>query len=300
MSRLHITIATFAFMQLFSWSESINAVAQTTVNPESLTYGPPMPPEKITPTVGRICELIEINAEAKGIPKDFFARLIWKESRFDHRAVSPVGAQGIAQFMPYTAKERGLADPFDIEQAIPASAGFLSELKRAFGNWGLAAAAYNAGPTRVSNWMRSGGFLPLETEDYVLDLTGAPADNFASGSEITNKPLDAKLSFAEACQRLPIIRTATIPMSRIKPKPWGIQVAGNFRRSVAANQWSRLRKQFSSVLAGHNPVISRVRTPMARRGIYAVRIGADSRGEADNICTKLRAAGGACIVLRNR
>lgn len=300
MSRLHITIATFAFMQLFSWPESINAVAQTAANPESLTYGPPMPPEKIAPTVGRICQLIEINAEAQGIPKDFFARLIWKESRFDHRAVSPVGAQGIAQFMPYTAKERGLADPFDIEQAIPASAGFLSELKRAFGNWGLAAAAYNAGPTRVSNWMRSGGFLPLETEDYVLDLTGAPADNFASGNEIANKPLDAKLSFTEACERLPIVRTATIPMSRIKPKPWGIQVAGNFRRSVAVNQWSRLRKQFSSVLAGHDPVISRVRTPMARRGIYAVRIGANSRSEADNICSKLRAAGGACIVLRNR
>jgi soluble lytic murein transglycosylase-like protein len=174
MSRLHITIATFAFMQLFSWPESINAAAQTTVNPESLTYGPPMPPEKITPTVGRICELIEINAEAKGIPKDFFARLIWKESRFDHRAVSPVGAQGIAQFMPYTAKERGLADPFDIEQAIPASAGFLSELKRAFGNWGLAAAAYNAGPTRVSNWMRSGGFFHLRQKTTFLISQALP------------------------------------------------------------------------------------------------------------------------------
>jgi len=300
MSRLHLTIATFAFMQLFCWPDGIHAANQTATNSESLIYGPPMPSERASPTVGRICELIEINAEAKNIPKDFFARLIWKESRFDHRAVSPVGAQGIAQFMPYTAKERGLADPFDIEQAIPASAGFLSELKRAFGNWGLAAAAYNAGPGRVSNWMRSGGFLPLETEDYVLDLTGAPADNFASGNEISNTPLDAKLTFAEACQRLPIIRTATIPMSRIKPKPWGIQVAGNFRRSVAVNQWSQLRKQFSTVLAGHDPVISRVRTPIARRGIYAVRIGANSRSEADNICTKLRAAGGACIVLRNR
>jgi len=52
----------------------------------------------------------------------FFARLIWKESRFDIKAVSPAGAQGVAQFMPATAKRRGLADPFDPEQAIPASA----------------------------------------------------------------------------------------------------------------------------------------------------------------------------------
>ncbi|KAB2692065.1 transglycosylase SLT domain-containing protein [Brucella pseudogrignonensis] len=299
MKRSHLAIATVAVFQLLCWPEAINS-AFAENGSEAEIYGPPMPPKKAEPTVARICELIEASAENRGIPKDFFARLIWKESRFDHRAVSPVGAQGIAQFMPYTAKERGLADPFDIEQAIPASASFLSELKGAFGNWGLAAAAYNAGPTRVSNWMRSGGFLPLETEDYVLDLTGAPADNFASGNEITNRPLDAKLTFTEACKRLPIVRTATIPMSQIKPKPWGIQVAGNFRRSVAVNQWSRLRKQFSSVLAGHNPVISRVRTPMARRGIYAVRIGADSRSEADNICSKLRAVGGACIVLRNR
>jgi hypothetical protein len=202
--------------------------------------------------------------------------------------------------MPYTAKERGLADPFDIEQAIPASASFLFDLKQAFGNWGLAAAAYNAGAGRVSSWMRSGGFLPLETEDYVLDITGAPADDFASGKEVQTRPLDSGRSFAEACRRLPIIRSATIPMSRVKPKPWGIQVAGNFRRSAAVNQWSRLRKQFASVLSGHDPVISRIRTPMGRRGIYAVRIGANSRAEADGICSKLRAAGGACIVSRNR
>ncbi|NKC02528.1 lytic transglycosylase domain-containing protein [Ochrobactrum haematophilum] len=255
---------------------------------------------KKVPGVNRICQLIETSAIRHGIPKDFFARLIWKESRFDHQAVSPVGAQGIAQFMPYTAKERGLADPFDIEQAIPASASFLFDLKQAFGNWGLAAAAYNAGAGRVSSWMRSGGFLPLETEDYVLDITGAPADDFASGKEVQTRPLDSGRSFAEACRRLPIIRSATIPMSRVKPKPWGIQVAGNFRRSAAVNQWSRLRKQFASVLSGHDPVISRIRTPMGRRGIYAVRIGANSRAEADGICSKLRAAGGACIVSRNR
>ena len=95
--------------------------------------------------------------------------------------------------MPGTAKMRGLADPFDIEQAIPASATYLGELKRGFGNLGLAAAAYNAGETRVSRWLSSGGFLPLETEDYVLDIMGEPADNFAdAGHQGTVAPLDAK------------------------------------------------------------------------------------------------------------
>ena len=300
MNRYRHSIAVILVSQLFSLPYGIvSSHAASEPNPP-VHSPPPLPPEKDAPTVDRICQLIGANADTHGIPRDFFARLIWKESRFDHKAVSPVGAEGIAQFMPYTARERGLADPFDIEQAIPASASFLRDLKGAFGNWGLAAAAYNAGAGRVSSWMRSGGFLPLETENYVLDITGAPADDFAAGKEIMNRPLDPKLAFHDACKRLPIIRSATIPMSRVKPKPWGIQVAGNFRRSAAVNQWTRLRRQFSAVLSGHEPVVSRIRTPMGRRGIYAVRIGADSRGEADGICTKLRAAGGACIVLRNR
>src|SRR3954464_3814602 len=156
--------------------------------------------------IGHVCDLIETHAERNGLPKDYFARLIWKESRFDPNAQSPVGAEGIAQFMPGTAKMRGLADPFDIEQAIPASATYLGELKRGFGNLGLAAAAYNAGESRVSRWLSWGGFLPLETEDYVLDIMGEPADNFSdAGHQGQVAPLDRKLSFADACRALPVI-----------------------------------------------------------------------------------------------
>jgi Transglycosylase SLT domain/SPOR domain len=252
-------------------------------------------------TVDRICTLIAAEAKANSIPPEFFARLIWKESRFDHQAVSPAGAQGIAQFMPGTAKLRELQDPFNIDEAIPASATFLAELKRNMGNFGLAAAAYNAGEGRVSRWMSSGGFLPLETEEYVLDVTGEPADNFVSrGAEVTAKPLDAKLTFDEGCRKLPVIAFNTIAMSTIHVKPWGVQVAGNFRRSAAVNQYERVRRQFNSVLANHKPVVSRVRTPIGRRGIYAVRIGANSRAEADKICAALRSSGGACIVMKNR
>ncbi|PRD45406.1 lytic transglycosylase [Phyllobacterium phragmitis] len=277
--------------------EKVSAAGTTASPPET---SPAKPKEAPAPTVAQICSLIATNADGYGLPREFFARLIWKESRFDYRAVSPVGAQGIAQFMPYTAKERGLADPFDIKQAIPASASLLKDLRTAFGNWGLAAAAYNAGAGRVSSWLKSGGFLPLETEGYVLDITGQAADNFAAGAKLQSRPLDAKLSFDQACRRMRIIKTATIPMARIKPKPWGIQVAGNFRRSAAVRQWKRTRRQFPSILKGHPAVVSRIRSPIGRRGIYTVRIGADSRAEADRICSNLRSAGGACIVLKNR
>jgi hypothetical protein len=260
------------------------------------------PPGRTKPvTVARICHLIETNALRHGVPRDFFARLIWKESRFDADAVSPAGAQGIAQFMPGTASMRGLADSFDIEQAIAASAEYLAELKSGFGNLGLAAAAYNAGENRVSRWLSSGGFLPLETEDYVLDIMGEPADNFSDTAYAgTVHPLDKGKSFLQACRQLPVRRAATIAMASINIKPWGVQVAGNFRRSAAIGQWQRQKKRFPALLRDYEPVVSRVRSPIGRRGIYAVRIGVDARANADIICQQLRGAGGACIVVRNR
>ncbi|GAA4122456.1 hypothetical protein GGR00_003873 [Aminobacter aganoensis] len=251
--------------------------------------------------VARVCDLIDTHAKRHGLPSEFFARLIWKESRFDPNAVSPAGAEGIAQFMPGTARMRGLANPFDMDQAIPASARYLGELKSGFGNLGLAAAAYNAGENRVTRWLASGGFLPLETEDYVLDIMGEPADNFSDKTYAgTNRPLDSKMAFLVACRNLPVIMSATVAMANVHVKPWGIQVAGNFRRSAAIKQWQRLERRFPALLSSHDPVVSRVRTPIGRRGIYTVRIGADDRGEAAVICQKLRGAGGSCLVVRNR
>lgn len=251
--------------------------------------------------VGRVCDLLDLHALRNDLPREFLARLIWKESRFDPNAVSPVGAEGIAQFMPGTAKMRGLANSFDIEQAIPASARYLGELKAGFGNLGLAAAAYNAGESRVSRWLASGGFLPLETENYVLDVMGEPADNFTDRTYAgTIRPLDEKQTFSVACRSLRTIMSQTVAMASVHVKPWGVQVAGNFRRTAAVRQWQRVQGRFSALLAGYEPVVSRVRTPIGRRGIYAVRIGVDGRDEANAICQKLRGIGGSCIVRRNR
>jgi hypothetical protein len=260
------------------------------------------PPGKSLPaTIGRICNLIETHAGRNQLPADFLARLIWKESRFDPNAVSPAGAEGIAQFMPGTAVLRGLQNSFDIEQAISASASYLGELKGSYGNLGLAAAAYNAGETRVSRWLSSGGFLPLETESYVLDIMGEPADNFADAAHAgTIQPLDPKMKFGEACRKLPVLESAVIAMATVNLKPWGIQVAGNFRRTAAIRQWQRIKGHYGALLADYEPVVSRVRSPLGRRGIYAVRIGVDDRANANIICQQLRGAGGACIVVRNR
>jgi len=78
------------------------------------------------------------------------AAQIMAESNFNPNAVSPAGAQGIAQFMPGTAASYGLDDPFDPEQAIDAQAHLMSDLLHQFDSIPLALAAYNAGPGGVA------------------------------------------------------------------------------------------------------------------------------------------------------
>jgi soluble lytic murein transglycosylase-like protein len=103
-----------------------------------------------------------------GLPPILLAALLRSESGFDPRAVSPAGAQGIAQFMPATARGMGLGDPFDPAEAIPAAARLLAGHLRAFGSAPLALAAYNAGPGAVR---RYGGVPPFrETQAYVARI----------------------------------------------------------------------------------------------------------------------------------
>ena len=79
-----------------------------------------------------ICSALAAAAAQNDLPTDFFARLIWQESRFNPAAVSRAGAQGVAQFMPATANWRGLSNPFDPLEAIVHSAKLLRDLRREF------------------------------------------------------------------------------------------------------------------------------------------------------------------------
>jgi Transglycosylase SLT domain/D-alanyl-D-alanine carboxypeptidase len=120
--------------------------------------------------------VIATAALRNGLQPVLLAALLRSESGFDPRAVSRAGAQGIAQFMPATARGMGVSDPFDPAQAIPAAARLLSGHVRGFGSVPLALAAYNAGPGAVQ---RYGGIPPYpETQAYVariLALAGGAA-----------------------------------------------------------------------------------------------------------------------------
>ncbi|MGB6351047.1 MAG: lytic transglycosylase domain-containing protein [Pseudolabrys sp.] len=125
-----------------------------------------------------ICDVLAAATRNNDLPAHFFIRLLYQESNFRLGAISSAGALGIAQFTPETATDRGLDNPFDPLQAIPASARLLRDLYQKFGNLGLAAAAYNAGPRRISDWLANKGQLPQETQDYVKVITGWPPETW--------------------------------------------------------------------------------------------------------------------------
>ncbi len=129
-----------------------------------------------------ICDTLIAAAQSNDLPIPFFVHLLLKESGFQPNVVSRAGAQGIAQFMPETAATVGLDNPFDPLQAITASARLLRDLAKQFGNLGLAAAAYNAGPRRIQDWLAKKGTLPEETQSYVKTITGRPAKTWMAAA----------------------------------------------------------------------------------------------------------------------
>jgi soluble lytic murein transglycosylase-like protein len=147
---------------------------------------------------GELCSAIVAVAKANDLPIPFFANLIWQESSFRSKTISRAGALGIAQFIPETAVEHGLMNPFEPVHALFASGRLLRKLGQQFGNLGMAAAAYNAGPQRVYDWLGARRRLPAETRDYVVRITGHRADRWRS-SEFRRGPEAALMPARAPC-----------------------------------------------------------------------------------------------------
>jgi transglycosylase-like protein with SLT domain len=259
-----------------------------------------------------VCLLIESAAAANGLPLAFFARVIWQESRYNPDAVGPLTrrgerAQGIGQFMPGTAAERRLLDPFDPVEALPKSAEFLRELLGQFGNLGLAAAAYNAGPQRVRDWLAGRRTLPRQTRHYVQAVTGRAAGEWAAGVRAPSG--DQRGPPAPPCNEVTALikRTPNTFVAELERRvsegaasPWGVQLSAGFSRSKVLTIYAGIERRYRAVLAGRDPMIIRAR--LLSRGtsaFYQVRVGAGTRADADKLCASLRGVGGHCLVLRN-
>src|SRR5882757_5565180 len=253
-------------------------------------------PKGTSPSVDEICRTLAEAAADNELPEEFFTRLIWQESRFDAGAVSPAGAQGIAQFMPQTAATRGLANAFE---ALRESAGYLRELRTTFrGSLGLAAAAYNAGPGQVEAWLAGRSRLPFETQAYVRIITGYAAEAWAAQAPPQVPSSNTSTSNTAPGERC--VELAKLLIDRPQRRrdltsdpawgPWGVQLAGTWSEGRVLATYEQLRRWYNAVLGDRLPLVLYA----ARRApsTFIVRVSENSRAGADALCAKLRAAGG--------
>lgn len=112
---------------------------------------------------------IDTVSKEMGVDADLVRSIIKKESRFNPNARSHVGAQGLMQLMPATARTVGVFNPLNPYQNVRGGAKYIAQMIKMFGgNIPKALAAYNAGPRNVQKY---GGVPPFaETQNYVKDV----------------------------------------------------------------------------------------------------------------------------------
>src|SRR5262249_48172835 len=226
-----------------------------------------------------ICSALAAAAAQNDLPTDFFTRLIWQESRFDPAAVSRAGAQGVAQFMPATANWRGLSNPFDPLEAIAESAKLLRDLRREFGNLGLAAAAYNAGSGRVRDWLAGRRALPGGASAYVRIVTGYSPEQWAGasagiGEMHSEKPVPCSEIAA-------FVARTSLPAS--KPTPvWGVELVGGPTDETALAAYRRVEQKYASILVGRQAYVVHHGLGRGSMGWAHVHVGADDASARRN------------------
>jgi hypothetical protein len=171
----------FHFVQRYAWEAwhygfVLNPRSTPRPGPGDGTL-PAFVPDRYAPLLARAAQRWNVSAA-------LLAAQLYAESNFNPFAQSPAGAQGIAQFMPGTARALGLEDPFDAAQAIDAQAHLMRDLLRRFASVPLALAAYNAGPGAVAGCMCVPPY--PETRGYVARILGllGGAGELAGGLEV--------------------------------------------------------------------------------------------------------------------
>lgn len=245
------------------------------------------------------CAAMLVLARQEGLPPGYFARLVWRESHFDPYAISHAGALGIAQFIPATAKLRGLADPFNPAAALAASAAYLADLTDRFGNLGLAAAAYNGGEQRVRRFVAGAGGLPAETRAYVQGITGHTAEIWRDRPpEAVDYRLDGETPFLPACIAKGTSRNVPqFPTGSPKPA-WAVVIAAHQTKAIAEARLATASARSPTVRA-HKAVVTRVRLSSMRSAQYTAQIGQPDRHSALQVCNEIRRSGVPCLVRRN-
>jgi hypothetical protein len=248
------------------------------------------------------CTAIEVFSKRHGLNTDFFARLIWQESRLDPNALSPADARGIAQFIPSTAVLRGLKDPYNPADALEHSAQYLAEMVARYGNEGLAAIGYNGGERRADGFLEGKG-LARETVNYVPIITGLTAEQWRDNPpEDHDFSLAPDKSFYRACSDMARDRRLTA-LKRAEPpvKPWGVQLAFGTSERAARDKTRRQTGSCRRLVSAETLDLIYVKNRVSgRKGYYFARIGPNSLTGAQQLCNNLKRQRCPCLVMQNK
>ena len=249
------------------------------------------------------CNAIQIFADRHGLNRDFFARLIWQESRFDQNALSHANARGIAQFIPSTAALRGLKDPYNPADALEHSAQYLAEMATKYGNEGMAAIGYNGGERRAEGFLEGAG-LASETIAYVPIITGLSAEQWRDAApENPDFRLSKTKPFLPACYEM--ARNRRISSLKVTPpkpvlKPWGVQVSFGTSTTQAKAKANTQTASCRAPLKGKKlDMVFKKNRVSRRKGFYFAQYGSDTQSGAQGLCDKMRVSGCACLVVKN-
>jgi hypothetical protein len=158
----------------------------------------------------------------------------------------------------------------------------------------------------VQEWLAGTGPMPQETRNYVVAITGSSVDAWAAAGN--NGKMPDRAPTANCRQLMALLKRAPNAfvteleqhITLAAAKLWGVQLAAGFDRNKALAMYSRALTRLRGVIGDQDP--SLLSALMRTRGthlFYQVRIGADTRPAADDLCNRIRRAGGACFVLRN-
>lgn len=251
------------------------------------------------------CNAIEVFSNRHRLDSSFFARLIWQESRFDPNALSHANARGIAQFIPSTARLRGLKNPYNPADALEHSAQYLAEMAQRYGNEGMAAIGYNGGERRAQGFLEGKG-LASETVNYVPIITGLTAEQWRDAPP---KDHDFRLatdkSFYAACSDMARNRKLT-PLKRAKPpkppiKAWGVQLGfGASKKSAISKVNARTGSCRALVKREKLDLVYVKNRVSGKKGYFFARIGRNSRQGAQKLCIDLKRQQCSCLVVQNK
>jgi hypothetical protein len=187
----------------------------------------------------------------------------------------------------------------------------LNELRTQFGNLGLAAAAYNAGPHRVRQWLVGRGHLPGETRAYVQAVTGHSVEDWAASRASAHADLSAgskpcseiagliSAGHVRVPAHLPASMSSAPVLEQPVAAPWGLQLIGDSSEVRALSAYRALQQRFPEILGDRNPLV--LRTPAkGPASWYRVRVAETTLQRANELCARLLSAGASCLVQRNQ